>query len=482
MQSKKIQQLKKKLNYRQRQVEAYYDHLRGKDIPEYQTQAVTVKLLPNKTMFNYMYNVAYWRNYWWNEGLDELKALQLNYEITHMDMKNDSKVKDPQMAKMNKFPSEYAIRNELVHNKSNAEDQVSSRSLQLTIKDLFVAFSSYRKHPEQFHMPKFKDFNRIQPNFKSDRIRIKNNRLYLDKPHKTNLKYWSPIKIQGNRSDLALYDDKPVLVSFYLKNGQWMANIVFRVLKHSYKHLLTDIPKTTGVDLNVHEFVDDQHLEHHGFDPCPKNLDHYYERLSWTDHRIARRKHLNKQLNIKDSKRLAKLLRQRQLLYRQIKYIQTDLCQKYTKKLVDNFTDITIEDLNVQGMKVSHKCKNTQRAMFGIFRQILTYKANWYGVNLNFADQKFPSTQRCSTCGHIKTGDDRITLYGNQKHHTKHDQYICYNPKCRNYLKDQGRDQNAEVNLNQLNYLSLITQLTIFALTNQPSFCNNNYEVWLNNQ
>ena len=27
----------------------------------------------------------------------------------------------------------------------------------------------------------------------------------------------------------------------------------------------------------------------------------------------------------------------------------------------------------------------------------------------------FPSTQRCSECGNIKTGDDKITLAGNKK-------------------------------------------------------------------
>lgn len=66
MQLNKIQQLKKKLNAQRRQLNDYYQHLSGKDVSDYDIQAVTVKLVPNKTMFNYMYNVAYWRNYWWN--------------------------------------------------------------------------------------------------------------------------------------------------------------------------------------------------------------------------------------------------------------------------------------------------------------------------------------------------------------------------------------------------------------------------------
>lgn len=469
MQLKKIQQLRKKLNVQQRQLNNYYQHLSGNDDNNYDVQAITVKLAPNKTMFKYMYNVAYWRNCWWNQGLDILESMVSNYEIARMSA-NEHVIVDQELIKLNKYPNEQSIRNELVKNKSEAERFVSARSLQLTIKDLFTAFTAHRQHPKQFGQPKFKVFQQIQPNFKSDRIRIINNRLVLDKPRSINKNVWSSIKMQGFRPDLKFQDGivKPVLTSFYLKNGQWFANLIFHVQKHESKPQKSTIPVTTGVDLNVHQFVDCNHVNQEPFNPCPKRLDKYYSQLSWTDHRIARRKRINKQLDIDDSNRLNKLLRQRQRLYRQIKFIQTDLCQKYTHYLVEKFTDITIEDLNVKAMKVSHRCKNTQRAMFGIFRRLLTYKAQWFGTTLSIADRLFPSTQRCSTCGYVKTGDDRITLYGNKKHHTTHDQYICYNQDCPNYNIDQGRDLNAEENLNQLNFYSLIARLTALTITSQP--------------
>lgn len=468
MQLNKIQQLKKKLSTQQRQLNNYYHHLSSND-NDYDVQAVTVKLAPNKTMFKYMYNVAYWRNYWWNQGLDILESMLANYEIARMTA-NDHVTVDKKLTKLNKYPNEQLVRNELVKNKSEAERSVSARSLQLAIKDLFIAFTSHRQHPKQFGQPKFKAFQQIQPNFKSDRIRIVNNRLVLDKPRSISKEAWSSIKMQGFRPDLKYQDGliKPVLTSFYLKNGQWFANMIFHVQKHEFDHQNSDVIATTGIDLNVHQFIDHDHLDQKPFNPCPKRLDKYYSQLSWIDHRIARRKRINKQLNIDNSNRLNKLLRQRQRLYRQIKFIQTDLCQKYTHYLVTTFTDITIEDLNVKAMQVSHRCKNTQQAMFGIFRQLLTYKAEWFGTTLHIADRLFPSTQRCSTCGYVKTGDDKITLYGNRKHHTSHSQYICYNPNCPNYNIDQGRDLNAEENLNQLNFYSLIARLTALSITNQP--------------
>ena len=94
-------------------------------------------------------------------------------------------------------------------------------------------------------------------------------------------------------------------------------------------------------------------------------------------------------------------------------------------------------------MQMTHVAsKGLQRSLFGYFRQILAYKADWYGKKIVLASQFYPSTQRCSKCGYIKTGEDKIGLDGNQKHKTKHNEYICY--KCGSVM---DRDENAVKNL-----------------------------------
>ena len=75
-------------------------------------------------------------------------------------------------------------------------------------------------------------------------------------------------------------------------------------------------------------------------------------------------------------------------------------------------------------------------------RQMMEYKSQKFGKTLIIADRFYPSTQRCSSCGFIKTGDDKITLSGNIKHGTRHNEYICY--QC-GYKDD--RDHNAVLNL-----------------------------------
>src|SRR5690606_17593544 len=37
------------------------------------------------------------------------------------------------------------------------------------------------------------------------------------------------------------------------------------------------------------------------------------------------------------------------------------------------------------------------------FATLLTYKARWYGATLIVADRFFPSTRKCSACGHLET-------------------------------------------------------------------------------
>ena len=132
--------------------------------------------------------------------------------------------------------------------------------------------------------------------------------------------------------------------------------------------------------------------------------------------------------------------------YRKVANCQHDIIQKFTTMLVMEYDQIVIEDLNVKQMQMTHVAsKGLQRSLFGYFRQVLTYKCTWYGKELVLADRFYPSTQRCSRCGHVKTGEDKLTLQGNQKHCTRHNEYHCY--ACGAML---NRDENAVANLLQL--------------------------------
>jgi len=88
--------------------------------------------------------------------------------------------------------------------------------------------------------------------------------------------------------------------------------------------------------------------------------------------------------------------------------------------------------------------KKISRSLFYTFRTMLQYKSKWYGNTLVEADTFFPSTQKCSECGFVKTKETyggKQTLHGDSIHHD-HQTYYCYN--CGAIL---DRDVNAAINL-----------------------------------
>ena len=157
---------------------------------------------------------------------------------------------------------------------------------------------------------------------------------------------------------------------------------------------------------------------------------------------LARKREINGKLVIKSNNYLAVRIKL-QRDYRKIANIQNDLLQKFTTKLVNNYDQIVTEDLAVKEMMMTHVAsKGMQRSLFSKFRRILTYKCDWYGKELILANKTYPSTQRCGACGYGKKGEEKITLQGNKKHGTKHNEYVCY--EC-GYKND--RDENAVLNL-----------------------------------
>ena len=98
------------------------------------------------------------------------------------------------------------------------------------------------------------------------------------------------------------------------------------------------------------------------------------------------------------------------------KVIKKPKLHKFTTMLYRNYDVIVIEDLAVKKMQMNKDAKGLHRSLFGRFRQFMEYKAVKFSTQLVIADRFYPSTQRCSCCGHVKTGDDKITLYGNKNH------------------------------------------------------------------
>jgi putative transposase len=83
--------------------------------------------------------------------------------------------------------------------------------------------------------------------------------------------------------------------------------------------------------------------------------------------------------------------------------IRQDTLHKLTTYLAKSHSRIVIENLGVSGMM---KNRRLARAIADIgmyeFRRQLEYKCEWYGSKLEVAKRTFPSSKRCSSCGHKK--------------------------------------------------------------------------------
>lgn len=373
-----------------------------------------VRLYPNQTMKKVLDDLCDYRRYCWNQGL-----------ALWNDMYDASLILEDKKL----CPNERKVRDELVANKDDWQYQLSARCLQLAISDLGKAWKNFfNKAQPDWGKPQFKSKKAPRQGFKTDRAKIVNGKLRLDKPR--GIKTWYDIKFKGAKS----LDGDLKVASVYRENGKYWASLPFEVE-------IAKKGKTgnkTAVDVNVGHFS----YTKGKVNTLPNQLQKLYKRIKHYQRQLARKRVVNGKKATQSNnyvKTRAKLQRD----YHKVANIQHNIVHQFTTKLVSDYDKIVIEDLNVKKMQMTHVAsKGLQRSLFGYFRQVLTYKAEWYGKEIVLANQFYPSTQRCSECGHIKTGEDKVGLNGNHKHGTKHNEYICY--ECGAIM---DRDENAVANL-----------------------------------
>ena len=410
-----------------------------------------VALYPNQTMTKVLDNLCNYRRYCWNQGLelwnnlydqrikmipiDLRKKLQLATEDKTITFSKE----EQELLTLFPSASHHVVRDILVADKADWQYSLSSRILQLAIKDLANAWSAFReskkpkkknskKKKQKVGKPSFRSKKNPKQGFKTDRASIKNGKLVLDKP-RAYKNAWYGISFKG-------YD---------LPDGKIKHCAITKIGNSYYASITMDCPKQplpktgkkTAIDANINHFD----YTDGSFTVFPKKLESLYNQIKHYQRLLARKRHKNGK-NATRSKQYIKVRTKLQKCYKRVTAIQNDLLHKFTTTIYQNYDTVVIEDLDVRDMQMQKKAKNLHRSLFGRFRLYMEYKAIKFNKTLILADQFYPSTQRCSRCGHVKTGDDKIGLNGNKKHGTKHNEYICYS--C-GFVSD--RDQNAVLNL-----------------------------------
>ena len=394
-----------------------------------------VRLYPNKIMKRVLDSLCDYRRYCWNEAIAcwneqyEARLIGLPEDLYDKLRSKTEPLTSEEKELVNQYPSpsHYSVRNELVAQKEDWQTAFSSRVLQQAVKDVATAWELFFQNQDMAGQPTFKTRKAPKQGFKTDTARIRNGQLLLDKPRGYQGS-WKTIRFKG----LSIPDGKLTLCSITRVSGRYTATFTIEVESIS----LPNTGQKTAVDANVDHFdtLDGRTTLK------PEVLNPLYARVRHYQRILARKRCRNPR--VIHSKGYQATRTKLQRTYERIANIQKDLLHKFTTDLYQRFDTVVIEDLDVKKMQMSKRAKNLHRSLFGKFRQMMEYKSQKFGKTLIIADRFYPSTQRCSSCGFVKTGDDKITLNGNLKHGTRHNEYICY--QC-GYEDD--RDHNAVLNL-----------------------------------
>ena len=150
-------------------------------------------------------------------------------------------------------------------------------------------------------------------------------------------------------------------------------------------------PQTVGIDLGLHDMVTLSTGEKTG-------NEHFFTQDEKRLGRLQRR-HAKKQ---KGSKNREKARRKVARLHARIADRRRDFLHKLTTRLIHENQVMCVESLAVKNLLQNHYlAKAIADVGWGELVRQLQYKAAWYGRVVVAIDQWYPSSKRCSACGHV---------------------------------------------------------------------------------
>ncbi len=364
-------------------------------------KAYRYRIYPNREQQEFFAKTFGSCRFIWNKMLEEkLKALE-------------NKEKIPQITPA-KYKKEYPFLKEV--------DSLALANVQLQLEKAFKNFFKNKKH---FGLPNFKkkkDKQSYTTNNQSTTVSIdiEKGLLYLPKIK-------SGIKIKLHRQFNGKIKSTTITKT---KSGKYYVSVLVEEdnsIQPSYSNNLV-----CGIDVGIETFAVITNDKGTTKIEYPKYLIKVEKRLVRLQRQLSKKQKGSKNYE-KTRQRLAKL-------HEYIKNSREDFLHKISKAIIDDNQVVVVEDLNVKGLLKTNLAKQITDSSWSKFIKYLSYKAQWYGRTIIYADKFYPSSKTCNICGYK---NDRLTLCIRQ--------WTC--PICGTH---HDRDENASINLYKIG----LTQLT----------------------
>lgn len=258
-------------------------------------------------------------------------------------------------------------------------NEVSCVPLQQGLRHLQNAFTNFFDGRAKY--PNFKKKHQGgSAEFTKSAFKYRNGQIYLAKCQE-------PLDIRWSRQIPKGCEPSSVTVRFH-PSGRWHISIRFD--DPTIKPLPVN-GNAVGIDLGITSLIATSNEDKVA---NPKQFKKHYRRLRLAQKSLARKE--------KGSNNREKARRKVAKIHLKITDSRQDFLHKLTTQLVRENQTIAVETLAVKNMVKNHKLALAiSDSGWGEFVRQLDYKCRWYGRKLVKIDRWFPSSKRCSSCGHM---------------------------------------------------------------------------------
>lgn len=291
-----------------------------------------------------------------------------------------------------RFPSKNERMKNLVPLKEKYEflKDVDAKALQQSVRNFNFALDEFFKNRNYFGFPKFTSKRNQKQSYRTPHDRGRAG--VLDNKH---IKLPKLGKVATKRFDMPeVYRIFNITVEKTSTN-KYYASICIETE-------VQPLPKTgkqVGFDLGLVDLLvgsDGTRFER------PKFNYHNKDKLAKEQRKLSkmRAKLERAKLNLDECKNYQKQKHKVAKLYEHIANSAKDFNHKLSRKLVEEYDLIAMEDLNIEGMRKNHNLAySISDVRWSQLLNFIKYKCSWYGKEFKQVDRFYASSKICSCCG-----------------------------------------------------------------------------------